>query len=380
MDKINNKKLASSRNYGIDLLRMLAMAMVVMLHVLLRSKLIDDTTPLTLKYEVLWFIEIFCYCAVDCFVLISGYVCLNTKFRLSRIVSLWVQVAFYSVIFEIIYQIVQGSFDYEWLIRSFLPVTSNGYWFFTQYFVLSFLIPFLNKMVKSVTLKQSAALAGVLLFFLSFMSTVNKSPIPVIGGYSKDLFAMGNGYTLIWLMAVYILGAVLKRFDESGKLKNIKPVYMIATMLACTLITWVIKYICDSQSEPIETKFIVNYISPFVVIIAVSLLIFFSKVKISSVFQKVIAFLSPAAFGVYIIHVNRRVWIWFTELVEPMFGMRLLKVLPCIIFAVLFVYIVCSFADILRAKMFKLIGVDKLCRKTDNIPLVKKICEDTEHK
>ncbi|MDE6470539.1 MAG: acyltransferase [Eubacterium sp.] len=380
MDKINNKKLTSSRNYGIDLLRMLAMAMVVMLHVLLRSKLIDDTTPLTLKYEVLWFIEIFCYCAVDCFVLISGYVCLNTKFRLSRIVSLWVQVAFYSVIFEIIYQIVQGSFDYEWLIRSFLPVTSNGYWFFTQYFVLSFLIPFLNKMVKSVTLKQGAALAGVLLFFLSFMSTVNKSPIPVIGGSGKDLFATGNGYTLIWLMAVYILGAVLKRFDESGKLKNIKPVYMIATMLACTLITWVIKYICDSQSKPIETKFIVNYISPFVVIIAVSLLIFFSKVKISSAFQKVIAFLSPAAFGVYIIHVNRRVWIWFTELVEPMFGMRLLKVLPCIIFAVLFVYIVCSFADILRAKMFKLIGVDKLCRKADNIPFVKKICEDTEHK
>ncbi|MDE6766967.1 MAG: acyltransferase, partial [Eubacterium sp.] len=367
MDKINNKKLTSSRNYGIDLLRMLAMAMVVMLHVLLRSKLIDDTTPLTLKYEVLWFIEIFCYCAVDCFVLISGYVCLNTKFRLSRIVSLWVQVAFYSVIFEILYQIVQGSFDYEWLIRSFLPVTSNGYWFFTQYFVLSFLIPFLNKMVKSITLRQSAALAGVLMFFLSFMSTVNKSPIPVIGGSGKDLFATGNGYTLIWLMAVYILGAVLKRFDESGKLKNIKPVCMIATMLACTVIMWGIKYICDSQSEPIETKFIINYISPFVVMIAAALLIFFSKIKISLAFQKIIAFLSPAAFGVYVIHVNRRVWIWFTEQVEPLFGMRLLKVLPCIIFAVLFVYIVCSFADILRAKMFKLIGVDKLCRKADNI-------------
>lgn len=380
MDKMNNKKTISRRNYGIDLLRMLAMAMVVMLHVLLRSKLLEDTTPLTLKYEVLWVIEIFCYCAVDCFVLISGYVCLNTKFRLSRIVSLWCQVAFYSVIFEIVYQIVQGKFDAEELIRSFLPVTSDGYWFFTQYFVLSFLIPFLNKMVKSVTLKQSAALAGVLMFFLSFMSTLNKSPIPAIGGEKGDLFATGNGYTLIWLMAVYILGAVIKRFDESGRLKNIKPFSMIAAMLACTLIMWVIKYVCDSQAKPIETKFIVNYISPFVVIIAVSLLIFFSKIKISSAVQKVIAFLSPAAFGVYIIHVNRRVWIWFTELVKPILGMRLLKALPCILFAVLLVYIVCSLVDILRAKGFKLIGIDKLCRKADNIPFVKKICEDTEHK
>lgn len=380
MDKIKSKRLSSSRNYGIDLLRMLAMAMVVMLHVLLRSNLIKNATPLSLKFEAVWVIEIFCFCAVDCFVLISGYVCLNTKFRLSRIVSLWVQVAFYSVIFEIVYQIVQGSFDAKALARSFLPVTSDGYWFFTQYFVLSFLIPFLNKMVKSVTLKQSAALAGVLMFFLSFWSTVNKAPIPVIGGEKGDLFATGNGYTLIWLMAVYILGAVLKRFDESGRLKNIKPAYMIAVMLACTLITWVIKYVCDSQLEPIDTKFIVNYISPFVVMNAAALLIFFSKIKISSAFQKVIAFLSPAAFGVYIIHVNRRVWIWFTDMVEPLFDMRLLKVIPCIIFAVLFVYIVCSLADILRAKMFRLIGVDKLCRKADNIPFVKQLCEDTEHK
>lgn len=81
------------------------MMMVVMLHTLSKSGLLYDTVVGSLKYEASWFIEIFCYCAVDCFVLISGYVGVRCKFKFSRIILLWLQVVFYNVVCSLIFQV-----------------------------------------------------------------------------------------------------------------------------------------------------------------------------------------------------------------------------------------------------------------------------------
>ncbi|MDY3812081.1 acyltransferase family protein, partial [Eubacterium sp.] len=72
----------SNRNYGIDLLRCVAMALVVMLHTLSRSGLLNNTPTHSLKYEVMWAMEIVAYCAVNVFIIISGYVGLKSRFKL----------------------------------------------------------------------------------------------------------------------------------------------------------------------------------------------------------------------------------------------------------------------------------------------------------
>ena len=74
------------RNYGIDALRILSMFMVVVLHVLGQGGMLSGSEPGSLKYWTLWFLEIACFCATDCFALISGYVMYKSKPRLSRAV------------------------------------------------------------------------------------------------------------------------------------------------------------------------------------------------------------------------------------------------------------------------------------------------------
>ena len=55
--------LTDRRNYGIDLLRLVAMFMVVILHVLGQGGVLSATTGD--KHHIAWFLETAAYCAVD---------------------------------------------------------------------------------------------------------------------------------------------------------------------------------------------------------------------------------------------------------------------------------------------------------------------------
>lgn len=75
-------------------MKMLAMFMVVILHVLGIGGVLNRCVPLSLNYEVSGILETCAYCAVNCFALASGFVMVNTKFKYHRIIVLWLQVVF----------------------------------------------------------------------------------------------------------------------------------------------------------------------------------------------------------------------------------------------------------------------------------------------
>ena len=79
------------RNYGIDLLRIVSMNMIVMLHVLGIGSFLDNVEGITIEYATMWFLETASLCAVNCFALISGYVGFGRKFKLSKLMQLWIE-------------------------------------------------------------------------------------------------------------------------------------------------------------------------------------------------------------------------------------------------------------------------------------------------
>ena len=97
----------TTRNQGIDLLRNLSMFMVVMLHVLGLGGLLSATQGQGLKYELLKVIHIGSMCAVNCYGLISGYVGYGSKWKISSIVTLWLQVFLYSVGIGLLFYILK---------------------------------------------------------------------------------------------------------------------------------------------------------------------------------------------------------------------------------------------------------------------------------
>ena len=76
------------RNYGIELLRILAIVFVLMLHILGRGGVYPytgsniATSERAANYAVAWTLETAAYGAVDLFALISGFVCAGSSFKL----------------------------------------------------------------------------------------------------------------------------------------------------------------------------------------------------------------------------------------------------------------------------------------------------------
>lgn len=87
----------NNRNVGIELARIAAMFLVIVMHINTQGGIFDALQPLSCNYIVEWFLLCVTYCAVDLFAIISGYVGVNSGFRYSRILNLWLGAAFYTV-------------------------------------------------------------------------------------------------------------------------------------------------------------------------------------------------------------------------------------------------------------------------------------------
>lgn len=68
------QKQVNSRNYGIDLLRIVAMFLVVILHILGQGGVLKAVESNEINFTVSWLLEIGAYCAVNCYALITGFV------------------------------------------------------------------------------------------------------------------------------------------------------------------------------------------------------------------------------------------------------------------------------------------------------------------
>ena len=86
------------RMANLEVLRCVAMMMVVVLHYLGKGGLLPDlTVPLSVQDMVAWLLEAFCIVAVNVYMMISGYFLCESSFKLSRLLTLWLQLWLYSV-------------------------------------------------------------------------------------------------------------------------------------------------------------------------------------------------------------------------------------------------------------------------------------------
>ena len=88
----------SSRQAGVELLRVVALVMIITHHSLVHSGILKAVHSPELSYYALWGLNTFCFVAVNCFVLISGYFLVTASFRWKKLLLLWTQVLFYSLL------------------------------------------------------------------------------------------------------------------------------------------------------------------------------------------------------------------------------------------------------------------------------------------
>ena len=351
------------RNYGIDLLRMVSMILVAVLHVLGQGGVISEAgkhAPFN-AYKVAWFLEIAAFCAVNCYAAISGYVGIKSKFKYSNIIYLWLQVFFYTglttLIFGIFYPDLVGK---EQIFAAFFPVMKSQYWYFTAYFCMFFFTPLMNIAVDKLPRRQMRAIIAALVIIFSVLPLVFK--LNIFGNPVGDVFWTSGGYNAVWLSVVYVIGAYISKYKC---FENTHAVWFFILFLLSSLLTFLCMFEVEGGGN------LVSYTSPTILLNGICLLIGFSKLKLKPL-AKVIGFMSPLAFSVYIIHVHTLTWGKFmlnscTEIGKLSPFMLALAVIG----AALALYLVCSAIDLVRFYLFKLLHV-----KEGLEALEKKVCKD----
>ena len=231
---------------------------------------------------------------------------------------------------------------YKTLILSALPVISGAYWYFCAYTALFFAIPWLNKMIRACTDQELNKMCGGIFILFSVLTAL----------FSPDLFTLSNGYSFIWLALLYCIGAWLKRNRIPEKISSFKA---LIGLVLCIGVTWGCYFFIPNGSR------LLNYISPTILLVALLLVCIFSKIRVGKRAAKFIGCFAPAAFGVYLIHVQPCVWehfmsgafVWITKL-------NWIWIAPAVLISALCIFIVCILIERIRLSVFKVLRIDKL--------------------
>ena len=138
------KVVKKSRNSNIEILRIIAILMIIFSHYSVHCASEYLTT--------FSFNKIFCETlelgnlGVIIFILIFGYYYDTNKLRLNKFLNLVIPVIFYSVVLYLCF----NKLDYH-IIPCFFPVLFRRYWYVTAYIVLYLFSPYLSKFIESLT-------------------------------------------------------------------------------------------------------------------------------------------------------------------------------------------------------------------------------------
>ncbi|WP_028896075.1 acyltransferase family protein [Prevotella sp. HUN102] len=276
------------RNSSFELLRIVLILMVMLEHV-------------NIWYSVPYYqseaehitksiIQSVCVCAVNGFVLISGW--FGIKGNYIRLTMLIFQLLFCTIPFAVVFALLGriNIFSIDGLYQYVFG--GNNYWFIFDYIGLFLFAPLLNAGVKELSKRQlgiflSATYAFILVFDLIFRC---------------DVFGVGGGYSILWFIYLYILARYLNLYGIPW-LERYKLVVLVVSIAI--------------QTSLFHLHLLgLRYTNPFILLPAVCLILIFNKLSFHS---KAVNFCASACLSAYMLHMQPCLSIHFREIMTEMY-------------------------------------------------------------
>lgn len=364
MNKQNVINQQRTRNSAIELCRIISMIMIVGCHFASHGGFDFNKTIITVPRLWWYLIEMGGNFGVVVFVLISGYYLVeNNRFQnnIKKILKLWGQVIFYSVVIYII-SIVVGinPFSIKQSVKSIFPIISGSWWFATTYFVLFLIHPFINQIIVSLEKRQYQRLLILLLIIWCV--------VPTFTTYNL-------GSNELWqFVMIYAVGGYIKLYGKTIKLKSCHFFYL---WIAFTIITYIssILLLLLGRTHPLFTDYATYFYrksSILTILRAICFFMFFEKMTVFT--NKCINIIASAAFGVYLIHDSNiiRPLLWKTLFVNAQYQESMILI-PYSIGVTLLVFIICTMIDLIRINTVERIYLKKI---NNSLPMISDIIKE----
>ncbi len=341
--------------------------MVILVHLLHHGYVLEPAVVGTPAYYSAWLLNCLVYPAVNIFGMITGYVTIRHDVHFSRLLNLWFQVFFYSVVISVLFFIfTPENFTRTRVLNALFPVTRSQWWYFTSYVGMFFFLPFLNPLLKEVNrIRFRNILTGLFLLF-SLLPTV----------FLRDSFVTYQGFSPIWLLILYVFGCYFGRFRTGHK----RPLPYLFLYLGCTAVSFLlqirIRVLEDNAEAAADTalhdhldtvrQHLMYYPSSLMLLAAIGLLLFVVNLRIRShAASKIICFLAAPSFGVYLLHDHplvRKQFI-FQRMNSLTQATSMFSVWGKLLLTGLLIYLLCSIIELLRIRLFKLLHVSDLAKR-----------------
>ena len=365
----SNQKIIKERNAGVDLLRIITMIGIIYFHILFQGKAMDKYRKYRDKINNS---NTYVFFHNNGYGLISGVIGYKST-KYSNLLYLWLCVVFYSVGIHYYYlKYKKGIYIGFDLNKEYYPVIYGRYWYFTSYFGMFLFLPAVNKGIQYLNKPEFKALVmsifGIFVVWQSYMNIKN------------DHFKMNGGSSTIWLLCLYITGAYIGKYNVvyTGIKRYIFSfIYLFIFLFLCYIFNKYRNYtiIEFSRNYKIKLKnFIKRLLSDNLNGVirftqAISLALFFLQLKYNYYLSKLITFIGPLTFAVYLIHTNPIVYDkYITKILygEP-YDLTFNEVMQMLILKCIRIFIVCIIIDYLRHLLFTLLKIRKICILAEKI-------------
>ncbi len=352
--------MGKKRQANFELLRIVAMLMIIVLHYLIKGEVVTEGEYLSPVHYLAGLLESLCMVSVNCYVLISGYFLVESEWKPGRIGSLICQILFYSLLIPVVMLVfglhVNNFTVYDWIGYLF-PIQTEHYWFATAYIILYLLTPFLAAGMKQMEKRKLQLAIIILLCFFSLGKTI----LPVL--LATDRY----GYDFGWFICLFLVAGYLRLY---GIPLLEKRTIALLVYIGSSVASWGISVLSGVLSEKaavfhyyMQMPYTYNYL--LCLIGSVGLFYVFKNSSLGEgKAAKIVCFLAPYTFGVYLLHEHNLIryqWIEWSgvENVKNSFSF-----IPHMFSCVLLIYAVGTVVDFVRAWLFgKLAGI--LPHKTD---------------
>ena len=299
----NSTTTKTERNSSIELLRIIAMLMIMILHANYVAIGIPGIDRI-IHYPTSAFLQVFaensCIVGVNVFVLISGW--FGIKYKRKKLTELFFQCLFFSIIVFAIF-IINGNYELNRInILSSLMLYKNAYWFVWSYLVLYITAPIINSFIEN---NDKSTFKRVLILFLSFQ---------IIIQFFTSCGFFAEGYSPLSFMGLYLLARYFRLHVKKYCKTTCLFIYILCVALNTAMVLLPVVLYGNINDTLMNISWIYN--NPLNIIGALSLLLFFSKLNIKS---RLINWISISTLTVYLIHSHECTYMMYRGFTKSMF-------------------------------------------------------------
>ncbi|MDE6542907.1 MAG: acyltransferase [Muribaculaceae bacterium] len=273
------------RESSFELLRLVLMFLIIIHHSIvhgmgLTGLVWDKTLPMHFsewEKPVATIVNCMCICAVNCFVLISGY--FSIKFNIKKLISLLITVVIYTFCLCTVYNLAIGNI--KGAISRMMIFSHPTYWFVNTYIYLTVFAPLINLMFEKMSKRFQIFFIVSLLFISCYLGFIWLNPLNP------------NGYNLIQFILMYSIGRFICYYPL-----RISKIASFILYLVPSVITGVFMFLLWQTGHLGRSWQMTGYNNPLIMLAAIGLFMFFSKIRFKS---NMINKWASSAFAIYMV-------------------------------------------------------------------------------